>query len=567
MPSSTADDRPSEEYATGRPFAPALVTPEGWRLLCLFGRPRYARDGRDEPIALQPKGLALLAYLALAGGPVPRHELADLLFPGAADPRATLRWHLSHLKAGTPPELGDSLRATREAVALAVPTDVALFSRLVAGGVDGHDPGAALPLFAGDLLAGLTVSASADFDDWLYVQQEAARRLFRQAVVSAVRRARATSSAVDLSGPLARLVSVDPYFEEGHRLLIGALEAGGRSVDAAAAFRRYHHLVRDDLGAEPPRALAARYGAAVGTGRPPPVDGLVGLRDVTLHVVDWEGGDPPLLAIHGSTMSGYALTALCEQLAPRVRVVAPDLRGHGFSDKPPSDYGVERHAQDLLELMSRMGLDRPVVVGFSMGGAIATAMAVDAPVGGLVLLDGVVGNSAFAENAAARTVSMLQADVSARFGGLAEYLARLHKRRIPFSSEAERVVERMGHYELVPTGDGTLRRRAIRRALEETWLSLAARDSLAELARVACPVLVVHAALPFRDATPYLPAHAIDDQLRAAPHAEHFVARRSDHAMLVRDPEAELVEAILDFAHRCRAVRAVVGDPVSRAGG
>jgi pimeloyl-ACP methyl ester carboxylesterase/DNA-binding SARP family transcriptional activator len=490
-----------------------------------------------------------------------------MLFPDASDPRATLRWHLSHLKAATPPELGGGLRVTREAVALAVPTDVALFTRLVAGGLEKPDQGAALELFAGDLLAGLTVSASADFDEWLYVHQEAARRLFREAVVSAVRWARATSSAADLSGPLARLVSVDPYFEEGHRLLIEALEAGGRSADAAAAFRRYHRLLRDDLGAEPPPALAARYGADVGAGRRPPRDGLVGLRDVTLHVVDWEGGDPPLLAIHGSTMSGYALTALCEQLAPRVRVVAPDLRGHGFSDKPPSDYGVEQHARDLLELVRGMGLDRPVVVGFSMGGAIATAMAAAAPVGGLVLLDGVVGNSAFTENAAARTVSPFLERLSDRFGGLTEYVARLHRRHIPLSSEAERVVERMGHYELAPAGDGTLRRRAIRRALEETWLSLAARDTLADLARVACPVLVVHAALPFRDGTPYLPAHAIGDQLRAVPHVGHFVARRSDHTMLVRDPEPELVEAILDFAHRCRAVRAVVGDPLSRAGG
>jgi pimeloyl-ACP methyl ester carboxylesterase len=420
-----------------------------------------------------------------------------------------------------------------------------------------HDQGATLPLFAGDLLAGLTVSASADFDEWLYVQQEAARRLFREAVVSAVRWARATSSAADLSGPLARLVSVDPYFEEGHRLLIEALETGGRSVAAAAAFRRYQHLLRDDLGAEPPRALAARYRAAVGTGRQPPRDGLVGLRDVTLHVVDWEGGDPPLLAIHGSTMSGYALTALCEQLAPRVRVVAPDLRGHGFSDKPPSDYGVEQHARDLLGLVGRLRLDRPVVVGFSMGGAIATAMAADAPVGGLVLLDGVVGDRAFAENAAALTVPPFRQGLSDRFGGFTEYAERSRGRRNALSSEAERVLERMGHYELVPTGDGTLRRRAIRRALEETRLSLAAYDSLAELARVTCPVLVVHAALPWRDGVPYLPAHAIDDQLRAAPHAEHFVARRSDHAMLVRDPEAELVEAILGFAQRCRAARAV----------
>ena len=86
-------------------------------MLCLFGRARYTRDGADEPIVLQPKGLALLAYLALAGRPVPRRELADLLFPDASDPRATLRWHLSHLRAGTPPELYSLAYASVSAMA------------------------------------------------------------------------------------------------------------------------------------------------------------------------------------------------------------------------------------------------------------------------------------------------------------------------------------------------------------------------------------------------------------------------------------------------------------------
>ena len=53
------------------------------------------------------------------------------------------------------------------------------------------------------------------------------------------------------------------------------------------------------------------------------------------------GAEPPILAIHGSTMSAYTFTALAERLTPDVRFVAVDLRGHGFSDKPPAGYDVE----------------------------------------------------------------------------------------------------------------------------------------------------------------------------------------------------------------------------------
>src|SRR3989304_142000 len=60
--------------------------------LCLLGRPAVLEEGRLTTLALRPKALALLAYLALAGGAVVRRDLAGLLFPDAGDPLATLRW-------------------------------------------------------------------------------------------------------------------------------------------------------------------------------------------------------------------------------------------------------------------------------------------------------------------------------------------------------------------------------------------------------------------------------------------------------------------------------------------
>ena len=134
-----------------------------------------------------------------------------------------------------------------------------------------------------------------------------------------------------------------------------------------------------------------------------------------------------------------------------------------------------------------------------------------------------------------------------RFGGFAEYLARTQATRVRYSDEAERLLERTVRYELVPLSDGTYRRRDVRRALEETWASLAEADTLGALARVRCPILVVQAALPWIGDRPYLDDAAIDEQLRAAPHARRFVARRSNHPMLVRDPEPDLVQAIKDF--------------------
>lgn len=67
-----------------------------------------------------------------------------------------------------------------------------------------------LSFYRDDLLASLAISASADFDTWLYVEREALQRRFRQATVAFARWALQHGQAADVVIPLSRLVSVDP---------------------------------------------------------------------------------------------------------------------------------------------------------------------------------------------------------------------------------------------------------------------------------------------------------------------------------------------------------------------
>jgi pimeloyl-ACP methyl ester carboxylesterase len=223
-----------------------------------------------------------------------------------------------------------------------------------------------------------------------------------------------------------------------------------------------------------------------------------------------------------------------------------DLRGHGLSDKPAHGYELARHVEDVRGLLRALRLQRPVLLGFSMGGAIAAAVAAREEVSGLVLLDAIIGDRAFTENAVADVRHVVANAVGRRFGGFAEYLAHWRGLR-GWSDAAERQLARTVRYELSPLADGTYRRRTIRSALEETWLSLPDADSLNVIAGLRCPILIVHAARPWPGNQPYLPDAVIDEQLRAAPHARRFEARHSTHPMLVRDPEPELAETIQMF--------------------
>ncbi len=88
-------------------------------MLCLLGPPALRVGGLMRRLKLRPKGLALIVRIAL-DGPVPRADLAGLLFPDAADPRAALRWHLTYLRAQLPEPLQQALVVTPENMALSV---------------------------------------------------------------------------------------------------------------------------------------------------------------------------------------------------------------------------------------------------------------------------------------------------------------------------------------------------------------------------------------------------------------------------------------------------------------
>lgn len=514
--------------------------------------------GEDDiaPLALQPKALALLAYLALAGRAVQRQTIAQLLFPMAEEPRAVLRWHLSYLRTAVP-AVGDALAATRDTVSLAIPTDVDLFQRgaeLVCRCPDIPDAEAICALYRGDLLAGLAVSAAAEFDNWLYVEQEGMRRLFRRATVAFARWALTHNGAAGALAPLARLVSVDPYFEDGHVLLVEAYASLSQHDHAAVAYDRYQRTMRRELHAEPRSDIARRFEPErAATDRSQmPRDELVPLTGVTIHVVEWPGAEPGILGIHGSGLSAYSLTALAERLVPDIGFVAIDLRGHGFSDKPPSGYDLESHVADIIEFIDERRMRSPILLGHSAGGTVAAFAAGRCDAAGLILLEGMIGNRAFTENAAARGAPIAEM-LDQRFAGFdayrAEHMARSN--RLTWSDQAEQVVDRWVHYELAPLTDGTYRRRALRQAVEEEWASIIAADSLGALERLRCPILIVQALGPWRGGRPYFTDDIVAAQLRAAPHAEHFVARDSNHSMLIRDPEPALIAVIQRFVVSC----------------
>lgn len=112
-----------------------------------------------------------------------------------------------------------------------------------------------------------------------------------------------------------------------------------------------------------------------------------GLRQ---HVVD-RGRGPEVVLVHGAFGGSQDFTdTVLDELSTRYRCIAWDRPGHGYSERPQGacDPGVQ--ARLLLELVRELELERPLLVGFSYGGAVVLAAALEDPdaLRGVVLLNG-----------------------------------------------------------------------------------------------------------------------------------------------------------------------------------
>jgi pimeloyl-ACP methyl ester carboxylesterase len=97
-----------------------------------------------------------------------------------------------------------------------------------------------------------------------------------------------------------------------------------------------------------------------------------------LSYLDFNRPGRPLLALHGHMSEGAGFANLAVGLAPDWRVIAPDQRGHGDSDRA-ADYSRQGYLDDVLALLDHLGLDRITILGHSLGAVNAYQFAARHP--------------------------------------------------------------------------------------------------------------------------------------------------------------------------------------------
>lgn len=215
----------------------------------------------------------------------------------------------------------------------------------------------------------------------------------------------------------------------------------------------------------------------------------------------------PMLLLHASLQTADSMEPLRELLAPLgFRLIVPDQRGHGRTGNPARTLSIPMLADDIRTLMAHLGVERPIVAGYSLGGIVGIELARRGLVSALVVL------AARIHTAPRGRAAFNPENIRQRSPQWAQQLAEKHL-EIPWEELAVELGE-----------------------LLETWPGFS-RD---ELASISCPVLVAQG-----DRDQMVPVEQAEELAAALPGARLHVAPRAGHPELLYRQDA--MKAVYEF--------------------
>jgi len=269
-----------------------------------------------------------------------------------------------------------------------------------------------------------------------------------------------------------------------------------------------------------------------------PEDHQIIIGSMRFHYLDWSGGGPPIVFLHGGGLNAHTWDVVCVMLRDRYHCIALDQRGHGDSEwSPPCDYAVETQLTDVEGFIKQLQLVNPVLVGQSMGGlnSIAYATRHSREMRGLVVVD--VGP----EINPTGTQRIREFSSTPELDSPEAFLERAVKFN-PLRNPA--ILQRSLYYNLrqTPAGKWALKHDQRRGSEESARIATVQRERLAQqMAQISCPTLIVRGAL-----SDVLMDDAADRFARSLPKGRWVRVENAGHNVQGDNP-AGLLEVLLPF--------------------
>ena len=269
---------------------------------------------------------------------------------------------------------------------------------------------------------------------------------------------------------------------------------------------------------------------------------------IRLHAVDHGGTGKTLVLLHGVTSNAHAFDAIAAAgLAARYHLVALDLRGRGLSDKPPTGYGMEDHAQDVVALLDSLNLRQAVVVGHSFGALLGYYMASRhaARVERLVAMDAAIEFHPKLAELLTPSIGRL----GRTFASFDEYLEAIHAMPQWHGVEFDDAI--LAHYraDVEKLEEGHIRPRTPPEVITEASQRLVAEPWRDLIPRIEQPVLLINAIGPYGlpGTPPLLPQELAEKTVRVLARGQYAQVPGNHMTMMFGEGARAAAELIAGF--------------------
>ena len=368
----------------------------------VLGKLTVLRDGVAMPLPPSKKTRALLAYLAVTARPHSRDRLCAMFWHVPDDPRAALRWSLTHLRPLIDAGGCRTIVADRETVRLDpahLRVDLLAVRSLMRDGADAVSTETlrvAAEALEGEFLEGLDLPDCEAFQSWCIAEREETRQLRLRLLKTLVSR---LSSMPDDALPYARaLCLLEPVDADAQAQFLRLLRSAGRWREAEEQYRRAQRRL-EEFDVSPAGTLRQAMEQPVA---PPRASRIVvsngGRARAAQHDVRYcrtadgvriayacIGDGPPLVwAAHWLSHLSYSWESpiwrhWTEEFARDHAFIHYDERGNGLSDWDSTSFSVDAFVRDLEAVVDELGFDRFALIGSSKGGPTAMAYAARHP--------------------------------------------------------------------------------------------------------------------------------------------------------------------------------------------
>lgn len=271
---------------------------------------------------------------------------------------------------------------------------------------------------------------------------------------------------------------------------------------------------------------------------------FVPVNNINLHYTEHESEGPVLLLMHGLTANGRAFDGLTNDgLHESFRVICPDLRGNGLSDKPAFCYSVEDHVQDILGLIEHLGEKKVYLGGHSFGGYLAFYIASNYPdvVKKLVIMDAAKSMNPNAVAMLSKAISRLDAT----YHSFDDYIE--HVKKAPYLNFWDHSMLSYYRADVEDLPNGHVKPRCNIMDITEKSMALANVDWAGAIETIKHQTILLNALDNYTLREPLLPDNIAQETVEMMKHGKYAGVDGNHQTMLYGNGAKRIVSQIREF--------------------